>query len=242
MFMGCSVFFFMPFYILCLFFYSLVICLFLVDLLELLYVFCYWIFVYMCCNYLLVCSLSTLTIYYVKAYIYTDSLCPEGIRQKHLDRPTVQYRILSSVHLRESMYQGVCNPQLSLRSALPFHMLALERSSGSVYMDLIFAFGCKYLYNIFLAPVVMMGVVTHWVPFFWAGSVCSSSPYIPHCLEVLKKDCCQRRLNAFPFRLGLAQFVFPSFHKYLSAHCGHRNRYSDLIGFVYCDLTVFISN
>lgn len=42
-----------------------------------------------------------------------------------------------------------------------FHMLALEGFSGTVVTDLMFPFGCKYLYNIFLQPSVIMGIVIH---------------------------------------------------------------------------------
>lgn len=87
-------------------FCSLVICLFLVDLLEFL-VFCYWIFVYMYSNYRPVCVLSTLIIYYVKAYIDTDSLCLKCIKQKHPDRPLSSRESLAQCIFRESMYQGL---------------------------------------------------------------------------------------------------------------------------------------
>lgn len=145
----------------------------------------HWIFVYMYSNYCLVCVLSTLIIYYVKAYIDTDSLCLKCIKQKHPDRPLSSRESLAQCILGRACIRvsGVYNLQPSLRSALLFHMLALERSSGSVYMDLIFPFGWKHLCHIFLAPATMMALVVHWVQFF-RQDVCGSSLYSSHCLEV----------------------------------------------------------
>ena len=61
------------------------------------------------CSYLVnvflsVLSLLFLIICWVKAYIHTDSPCLKCRRQKPLDGSTIQYNLLSSVDLMESMY------------------------------------------------------------------------------------------------------------------------------------------
>lgn len=113
------------------------------------------------CKCLWVCVQSTLIICCVKACIYTDYLCLKYRRQKHLDRPTINTKSLAQwvlgEHVLGSEYR-VCGLQPSLRFGLVLYV-GCRGSSGSVSTDPVFPFGCKHLYNEFLALRLMMGIV-----------------------------------------------------------------------------------